>query len=165
MTSTGKLDARYAATYDEQVSYLFQLFGNQRYAAADPLMRKYIPKMSPGIEYAGYARPAAVWALGCIHENQASPELTQAFSERLKDAVSPFPERDIVRRMSAVSLARMGSRSELGTLRSFIHEDGPGRFTGPACRWGVWHLTGEVIPQPPPLVTGMNDWFLVPRQE
>lgn len=162
-TSTGKLDVRYAVAYDEQVGSLFQLFGKQRFASADSFMRKYIPKLTPGIDFAGYARPAAIWALGQIHENQAEPELTQAFSERLKDVTSMFPERDMVRRMAAVSLARMRSKSELETLRRFQMDDGPGRFAGPACRWGIQHLTGEVIKPPQPGVVGMNNWFLVPR--
>lgn len=142
---------------DRQLSELFQAFGLQNYAEADPLMRRFIPKTNA----AQAARPGAVWGLGWIHKDKAPPDLTEQFVGRLTDVFSPLPEFDPTRRASAVSLARMRSESTLETLREFAEFSSD--FATLACIWSVHYLTGEELPKPGPAQLGLANWFLVPH--
>jgi hypothetical protein len=138
------------------VAHLFVAFGDQRYRQADPLLRKYLPKIrSLGDE----ARPAAAWALGLIHEDDLQEDLVEIMVERLNDT-GPFGEDGEVRRMCAVAMGRMQAKSALPDLRKHsVTQDNAGR----ACLWAIERMTGE---KPPPLpeidAREIGGWFLMP---
>jgi HEAT repeat protein len=144
------------AGIDLQVAQLCQAFGEQRYTAAEPLLRKLVPKFP----LAENARSGAIWALGLLHEGKAPPDLPAQLEQRLADLSALFPESRMVKSMSAITLARMQSLSALPTLRKFSM-DGKGD-PALACVWAIEHLTKEKLP--PIAATDVADlnWFLVP---
>lgn len=143
---------------DWQLSELCQSFGLQRYAAAEPLMRKFIPKTDAAVQ----TRSGAIWALGWIHKDKAPPDLTAQLVERLRDVYSPMPEFGPIRRSCAVSLGRMRSESALKDLKEFSDFDS--EYATLACIWAVHYMTGEVIAPPGGGSYGMSNWFLVPLE-
>ena len=153
---SGKLDEN--MPHQAQAAQLFMAFGQMNYRPANEVMREYVPKnFSLGDE----SRPAAVWALGLIYRGEAPQDLTTQFVRRLQDVVSPErPETDYVRRMSAVSLARMESTDALPAIREFASPYGGN--VGLACMWAVEQMTGEKPPVIVPGVLSYHDWFLGP---
>lgn len=142
-----------------QLSQLFQLFGAMRYAPAQPLLMRLIPKHSP---YSGTARAAAVWALGKINRGNSNAALAQQLQGRLNDLSLLDPELDSVRIMSAEALGRMGSKSALGILRSYYLNNDPSRVCL-ACRWAIGRITGKQPALPQASVVYSNQ-FLPPTQ-
>src|SRR5262249_15854239 len=107
---------------DNQMSQLNQLLGARKYAPADPVLRKFLPKpMGSPSE----ARAAALWAVGRIHEGSTVPDLAKAAEARLNDIASIPPEDGRVRRMAAVLLGRLNAREALPSLRAFNNRAGP----------------------------------------
>lgn len=140
----------------DQVAHLFIAMGDHRYAAAEPLMRKYLPKdFTLGV----HSRASAAWALGLIHENDPQDDLIKIVVERLNDTQSLEPEIGEVRAMSAVSLGRMRAASVISSLRKHAgSETSPSR----ACDWAIKHLTGEPVPVFPSRQSEVSGWFLSP---
>ncbi|MCA9121555.1 MAG: hypothetical protein H6822_13205 [Planctomycetaceae bacterium] len=156
--AAGTHELRYAITIDMQLSQLFQAFGQLEYKPADPLMRKFIPKT---LFYGGSSRPAAVWALGKVNAGGVNEELSALFAQRLKDGLSPMPEFEDVRRMSAVGLGRMEAKPQLKSLRTFVTE--VPSSVGQACAWSIEHLTGETTEFSLEYAVSTMDWFLIPK--
>jgi HEAT repeat protein len=145
----------------EQVAQLFQTFGQMKYTAAVPLLRRFIPKSAP---FAIELRAAAIWALGFIDPGPQRAELARKLSGRLADAFGMFPEFPPVRRMSAVSLGRLKAKDQFATLRRFYKNDGPQTKIGLACRWAIREITGETLPGPTIYKAFQSRWFLVPLE-
>jgi len=158
----------------EQLEHLILALGQMRHQQADAVLRRFVPKPTwpapgepPSLEAFKQPRPraAAIWALGKIHADagsQAPGQVVAMFTERLADT-TPIPrEEPIVRRMAAVSLARMGHRESLTTLREFFDPANANDEIGRACAWAVAQLTGQAAT--PAGVTTLHhvDWFLVP---
>lgn len=140
----------------DQVAHLFIAMGDQRYAAAEPLMRAYLPKnFMIGI----HSRAAAAWALGWIHEDDVQADLVGVMGARLNDTSSLEPELNEVRRMCAVSLGRMGAQSALPILRKNAGIAAP---PARASDWAIEQITGEPVPVFPPRQTEIGGWFLSP---
>lgn len=142
-----------------QVSQVFQLFGETRYAPADPLMRKFVPKSTLQPD----ARGAACWALGYLKAAEPDEQLAETFAGRLADVGTPNPENELVRTMTAISLGRMQSESQLTTLRSFAEQHGPVDTVGLACLWAIEQITGEPMETIETLTFGVSGWFLQPQ--
>lgn len=144
---------------DEQLSQIFQAFGQMKFRPADALLREYVPKSeSLGIN----SRAAAIWALGHLHAGELDPTLVAQFQERLADILSIPPESDEVRRMAAVSLGRMGAEEALPTLREFYAPDGAVSYVTAACNWAITQLTGEEFPKAKDNLYTESGWFLEP---
>ncbi len=141
-----------------QESQLFQFFGEMRYAPAEPLMRQFVPKSTLLPE----ARGAACWALGHLKATAPDEDLAVAFAGRLADVASPNPENDLVRTMTAISLGRMKSESQISTLRTFADQHGPIDTVGLGCLWAVEQITGEPWERVETLTFGVSGWFLQP---
>jgi hypothetical protein len=135
---------------DDQISQLFQAFGEMKFTRCDSLLREQIPKSLTMIE----SRAAAIWVLGHFYAGNPQSDLSALFSERLADAASdPFddpedPEDARVRRMSAASLGRMQSKDALPTLRIYYEGETVNSPVGFVCGWAVHQITGEAIPKP-----------------
>lgn len=142
-----------------QESQIFQFFGEVRYAPGEPVMRKFIPKSTLLPD----ARGAACWALGHLKETAADEDLARAFAARLADVGGPNPENDLVRTMTAISLGRMNSESQLSTLRTFAEQHGPIDTVGLGCLWAIEQITGEPMETIETLTFGVSGWFLQPQ--
>lgn len=140
-----------------QSMQLFMAFGQMRYADAEPLLTRYVPKEHL---LGTFARAAAVWSLGLLHEGKATPDLSAALLARLGDHLSLDPESGEVRRMSAISLGRMKSVSAVPGIRRIIASDGG--YPKRASYWALEQLTGEAPPPPEQFQVVFADWFLAP---
>jgi HEAT repeat protein len=154
------------STIDHQLSQLNQFLGRQKYRPAEPVLRRFIPRMEMplanpvGVE----SRAAAIWALGLIHEGKSVPDLAPALEERLNDVSSIPPEDFRVRRMSAITLGRIKAKEALTSLRNFCPRHQPDLHPViNACGWAVEKLTGETFPPPKPILRVWRDWFLTPN--
>ena len=148
---------------EHRLSQLNQFMGQQKYRAADAVLRQFIPKRMDGI--LAEARAAAVWSLGLIHEGEGDAGLASALEARLLDTAGPPPEDARVRRMSAVTLGRLHAKSALPTFRKFC----PTLVLGQdpiynSCVWAINQITGEPIQPPPTSQVVRRDWFLTPEQ-
>lgn len=131
---------------------LFNAFGDQLYAPAEPLLMAYVPKnFNIGVD----ARVAAVWALGMLHEDDPVESLVADLVARMEDN-GQFPEIEDVRNMSGVSLGRMRAESALDSIERFAGEG----LTG--SQWALQRLTGKEPPKPRPNRVLIDDWFLAP---
>ncbi|NNM88352.1 MAG: HEAT repeat domain-containing protein, partial [Phycisphaerae bacterium] len=117
----------------DELAQLLQLFGKTRYRPASGLMEKFIPKHSP---YDVTARAAAIWALGKIYAGNRKSPLVELFQGRLADESLMDPEAPVVRRMAAISLARLGSTASLSELQGFYVEE-PTSPKPVRCRWSA----------------------------
>jgi HEAT repeat protein len=130
---------------DNQLAQLNQFLGQQKYAPADSVLRKFVPKITnPMI---AEARAGAIWALGKILEGKTDAGLATALTERLNDIRSIPPEAGQVRWMAAVTLARIKATESLPSLRM----NSPGEelsvnVVPNACSWAVAQLTGQKMP-------------------
>jgi HEAT repeat protein len=153
-----------AEALDHQLSQLHQLLGQQKYAAAEPVLREFIPHLAAkpiGPE----ARASAIWALGLLHEGQAVPDLAAALEARLNDTNSVPPELVEVRYMSAISLARMQAKTAVASLRKhYSNREPSGNPVNNACGWAIERITGEAYPPPKTIYSHRRDWFLVPEK-
>ena len=152
---------KYKAINGAKAVQIFQLFGQLKYRTAHDLLMRYVPKSAP---VDTEARVAAVWALGYLYEGKENEHLATLLVDRLSDEAGNNPEQVSVRRMCAVSLARMKAHSHLESIRSFYR---PNYFDEVvlACRWAVTDLTGIELPPPAPFPVRLEKWFLMPYDE
>jgi HEAT repeat protein len=144
---------------DHQLSQLNQFLGQQKYAAADGILKRFIPKR-PMFE----ARAAAIWALGLLHEGKPLPELVTVLEARLNDSAMP-PEDSRVRLTSALTLGRLNAKQALPSLRNGFSERAPSlNPVNNACGWAIAQITGHAMPPPRTIQQANRDWFLIPNQ-
>jgi HEAT repeat protein len=148
---------------DHQISQLNQFIGQQKYQAADSLLRQQLPPrgQQPPLPE---SRAAAVWALGILHEGKPDPALAKILEERLNDYRSIPPEFPQVRLMSAITLARMEVREALTSIRKYYHGKPANDLVNNACGWAIARLTGEAMPPPETVRRVQTEWFLVPAR-
>jgi HEAT repeat protein len=143
---------------DHQLSQLNQLLGLMKYEPAEALLRQFIPKQFT----LGESRPAAIWALGLLHDAKVDPAFVAALEGRLNDAGPMKPERSEVRLMAAVTLGRMKAKQALPSLKKFWRGRLSDEPLNNACGWAVEQITGEPIPPAVPTRILQQSWFLVP---
>jgi HEAT repeat protein len=144
-----------------QLSQLNQFLGEQKYADADAMLRRFIPHHAD--KPLDECRGAAIWALGRIHEGKMEQALADALSDRLNDIRSIPPEDMRVRRMSAVGLGRMKVEAALPNLRLYCPEhEASGDSVHDACGWAIAQITGEAMLPPKTVRAVRRDWFLTP---
>ncbi|MEX0777988.1 MAG: hypothetical protein WD042_19975 [Phycisphaeraceae bacterium] len=146
----------------DELTQLFQTFGQLKHAPAEALMRKFIDKNSG---YTGMSRQAAIWALGHLHDGQPDARLAGLLAGRLSDVNPLAPEATEVRRMSAVSIGRMKAKGQLGALRKFYEQEKDTADIGGACRWAIIQITGQDMPPLKAVDQPMRGWFLEPSGE
>jgi HEAT repeat protein len=148
---------------DHQLSQLNQLLGQQKHGSADAVLREFIPRMetSNGPPGGEESRAAAIWALGVIHEGKTVAELVPVLINRLNDRRPPLPEDARVRRMAAITLARMKATRALPSLRYYCPDRKPSlNPLANACGWAIAALTGEAMLPAETIRTPRRDWFL-----
>jgi HEAT repeat protein len=158
---------------DQQTSQLVQFLGMAKYRPASELFRRFIPPYLGPLNPGGIPPPpnpigaetrvAAFWAFGKIHEGETVPDLSRAVLARLNAVGPPDGEAVRVRRMAAISLARMKDTGALPSLRLYFAEKKPNLdVVNNACGWGIEQLTGERVPPAGIIEWHYIDWFLFP---
>lgn len=139
---------------------LMMALGVMRYAEADALLRRYVPKDSP---FPPQMRAYAIWALGHVHKDTPEESLVDALVERLTDTESENPEAEVVRLYSAMALGLMRAEAVLPTLED--SGGGGGSYElRMVCRWAVERITGE----PQPAIGAPRrrpQWFIEPMSD
>lgn len=144
---------------DEKLALIMAL-GVMRYAEADEMLRRYVPKTSP---FGSQTRAAAVWTLGQIHRDNVDEALARQLLARMTDTESLEPEADNVRHYAAIALGLMGAEKAVPTLDE-KREAGGGYQLSLAFRWAAERITGESRPsiEPP---ARRPQWFLEPLED
>jgi HEAT repeat protein len=151
------------AFIDYQLSQLNQFLGQQKYATADNLLQKFVPRFTPTLPVE--SRAAAIWALGLLHEGKTDADLAARIEDRLKDVGTMPPEDTRVRWMSAITLGRMGAKDSLPSLRQFFTAGEPSQDpVNNACGWAIARITGEALPLGRTIRGTQLDWFLTPSE-
>jgi HEAT repeat protein len=142
---------------DAQGAMLCETLGLMKYAPADAVLRKYIPK---NLVLGELTRSGAIWALGHLHAGKPDEPLARLMTERLTEPASAIPmEMFRVRHACAISLGRMQAKSQVEPMRKFPHVGLD--VTSMAIRWSIHELTGESLPEPErPVVAVKAKWFL-----
>lgn len=159
LKATGRtLPPSTALGMDEQLSQLAQYLGHQKYLPASATFRALIPAGTGPLE----TRAAAIWALGKIHEGQSNLGFEALVEGRL-NAVQPTDyEMPLLRRMCAVTLARVDARDAVKSLRQHYF----GRPTDDdalnASGWALERMTGEKVPPPTDILLPQINFFAVP---
>jgi HEAT repeat protein len=150
---------------DHETSQLLQFIGVQRYAAADKLLRRFIPRPTRGHIVGQESRAAAIWSLGLLHEGKNPHDLVDLLVERLSDTASRPPEDFRVRWMSAVGLGRMKAVDRIAGLRQYqLNVEPNDDPINNACCWAIEQLTGKKMPQARTIYKPERDWFLIPQK-
>jgi hypothetical protein len=148
---------------EHQLSQINQFLGEQRFAGADAMLRRFIPKPDMTQPRLSEARAAAIWALGLVHAGKPTPGLSDELEGRLTDAGKP-PEDERVRAMSAISLGRIKALDKLATLRRICPDQQANNSRlHNACGWAIEQLTGAPLKAPEPLPRRIR-WFLMPNE-
>jgi HEAT repeat protein len=148
-------------TMDHQLSQLNQFLGRRKYAAADDVLRRYIPRRSDNSW--PEARAAAIWALGLIHEGKPVADLAALLEQRLNDTGTLPRENDQVRMMAAIGLGRLKAEDALPSLRHACPNFAPSlNPVSNASGWAIEQITGEAMPAPKAIRKPRRDWFLMP---
>jgi HEAT repeat protein len=146
---------------DHQLSQLNQFLGRQKYAAADDVLRRYVPRRADNSW--PECRAAAIWALGRIHEGKPDAGLAGLFEQRLNDTRTLPQENEQVRFMAAIGLGRLKAADALPSLRGNRPDSEPSlNFVSNACGWAIEQITGEAMPPPKAIRKPRRDWFLMP---
>lgn len=138
-------------------SQLIQLMGLMKYAPAEPVLRKIIPKDSAR----SMDRQAAFWTLGLLHEGKPDRTLIRQFAKRANDGMGMNPEDGQVRVMAVVAIGYMKDKASLGTMNRWINNQEDNTLAI-ASRWAVGQITGQRPPEPVPAAYKVTGWFLEP---
>jgi hypothetical protein len=154
---------------DRQLSHLVQFFGQARYREADAALRALVPRfvrpgLPPGFTPVGpEARAAAIWALGFLHEGKPDGPLVTLVEGRLTGDGIFGPDDPRVRRMAAVTLARLDAKQSLPALRERASGTQPSTdIVVNASRWAVGQLTRDPVPPAGVVESPRRQWFLTP---
>jgi HEAT repeat protein len=157
------------AELDLHLSHLIQFLGRSRYEPASTVLRPMVtrflkPGMPPVFTPVGpEARAATIWALGLLHEGKSDERLESLIEGRLTGDGAMGRDDPRVRRMAAISLARLKANKSLAVLREFSYGTAPDTdIVVNASRWAVGHLTGEPVPPAGIVEALQRNWFLIP---
>ncbi len=142
---------------DACLSYLFEAVGQAKFAAAAPVLLKFVPKR---FDQGPMSRSAAVWALGHIFAEDPPDQLVGAFIGRMGDSARVGPEYLSVREAAAVGLGRMKIKRALEPRRTAMEMMTRGRRLWVACEWAIAQITNTEQPETPPLRLAPTSPFL-----
>ena len=117
-------------------SFLFEAFGKNRYQAAVPMLRIYVPKN--GHKMGDVARASAIWALGTTLQSSRDEPLARQLAQRMLDESISDPEDELVQFTSALALGWLGVPGSVGDLRRVVAE--PPAPLGLARNWSLEQL-------------------------
>ncbi|WP_237729406.1 HEAT repeat domain-containing protein [Schlesneria paludicola] len=152
---------RFHPPIDPQVAHLFEACAVMRAAEVTPMIIRYVPKNSSMGER---SRSAAIWAIGVLLNGNPNETAADALMKRIEDD-SPPDESVLVKQHCVIALARMKAIEHAPALRQSIATNVPPTAMGLAKRWAIKELTGEVLPEPIPMLADQGEWFLEPVLE
>jgi hypothetical protein len=145
---------------DVQVGHLCEALGLMKYAPAEPLLRRYIPK---DYSMGEMSRSGAIWGLGHLHAGIPDEPLAVLMVERLTEPPGMNPSEMMrVRFACAISIARMKAKSQAARIRKYLGPDEIVDTAPLAIRWAYEELTGETLPPSRPAIISRAGWFLEP---
>jgi HEAT repeat protein len=145
-----------AEDVNEQLGQIFQAFGEMKYAAAMPLLKRCCQKN--GMTFP--LRSAAVWAVGMIKADDSEPELVKLFSQRILDEDIFNPEGQVVKQTCAIALGRMKSQDAVQLLLDKHNtQENTSRFKW-ACSWALNQINGHPILEMDDIKVAPGVWFL-----
>jgi HEAT repeat protein len=148
---------------DAQLAQLCESMGQAKYAAAAPVLAKFIPKIVLKI-FGAKSRIAAIWALGIIDEKQPPANIVAQMVERLEDDQTLDPEDLGVRQSCAISLGRMRAKEAIDGLRvNYPMRLSTSAFVC-ACAWAMERITGQKQEIAPVERIYYLGWFLEPNR-
>ena len=113
-------------------------------------------------------RASATWAAGLIYEGDLTgdPKLEEALLARLNDEAPMPPEDDLVKRMAAISLARIGSTGEetIKSLWKYYHRTKPFGPLRNGTEYALQRLIGEEFSTPDPKTYTSGPWLIEPYE-
>ena len=141
---------------NEQLAQIFQAFGQTRYAAALPVLKRSVRKN--GMSFP--VRAAAIWAAGQINTDKPDPQLVKLCYERIMDEDMFNPEAGIVKQACVIALGQMKSKDSVQFLRERHDvQENISRFKW-ACSWSLNRINGHPILKYDPMVIAPGVWFL-----
>jgi hypothetical protein len=145
-------------TLDKQGAHLFEALGQMKYEPAEPLMKRYVPK---DYGMGEYSRSGAIWGLGKLHVGKPDESLASAIAGRvIESPMAMPPEMDRVRLAGTIALAHMKATSQATPLRGFTGQASGEHYI--ALQWSLKEITGEQLPDRPPVPRFRAGWFLEP---
>lgn len=141
------------------LAHTFEALGNSDYKPATPLLKRWISKSEPRVNYE-IPRYSAVWAIGRIHEGSEDTALATQLKQRFLDVDSFLPETSTVRYTAGIALGRIGFVQVVPDLKTFARIGN--EEADLAAAWSVERLTGEVFPPPKPQIESGALWRVVP---
>ncbi len=153
---------------NEQFAHLYQMFGQMKYKPATKLLMRFTNKVE---QLRFRIRASAGWALGKIWEDDltGAPGLEDLLYTRLTDEAPIPPEDNLVKRMCAIGLARIGSSNQKtidalekyreATTRQGVPSFSP-LYTGSV--WALTKLTGKNYPEPVTETFNEGPWLIQP---
>lgn len=146
---------------DAQVAHLCEALGLMKYAPAEPLLKRFIPK---NLVLGDLSRGGAIWALGHLHAGVPDEPLGELLIGRLTESSMMLPaEVTRVRVASAISLGRMQAKSQIKRIRAYLGSTGSHDPVSLAIHWAIHEITGEPLPKlDRPTISAKSNWFLQP---
>jgi hypothetical protein len=126
---------QWADTFDEshaiRVAHLLEAFGIHRFAPAQELLMRYVPRTD---KFHLVNRISGTWAAGKMWETQSNPGLQSQLHARITDKNNLSPELESVRFAATLALGFLADPSSRQTLEAM---DEPGRPIGYATTWAI----------------------------
>jgi hypothetical protein len=89
-----------------RLSFLFEVFGRNRYEPVLPMLRKYVPR--DNFKMGNLTRTSAIWAIGKTMKQQDDPALRAQLHERVLDLGTMLPENYLVGYACLLTLGEFG---------------------------------------------------------
>lgn len=144
----------------EQVCHIFQAFGEMKYKPAERMVVKTIGLNTP--LYPFQVRASAAWAIGMYYEENPDKRIVGILEGRVSHELPQPPEGVIVKRMAAVSLARMKSVESIPLLERYFYSSPPADYLKWTCAWALGELGKEMGEEPTTIEVFSSNWFLEP---
>jgi len=103
-----------------RLSFLFEVFGRNRYEPVLGMLRKYIPK--DNFKMGNLTRASAIWAIGKIMKDQDDPKLRAQLGERILDLSTRMPENYLVGYACILTLGEFGFLDSKSVVERYTAE-------------------------------------------
>tara|TARA_R110002072_G_C7978996_1_gene536101 strand:+ start:121459 stop:123372 length:1914 start_codon:yes stop_codon:yes gene_type:complete len=141
------------------LAHVFEALGRGKYKPAIPLLKRWIPKAAPRVNF-DVPRSSAIWALGWLFNDSRDATLARQLKDRFVDVLSPIPETGPARFAAGIALGRIGVVKFAPDLKAFAERGND--ESDLAAAWAVECLTGEMFPPPKPEIDEGGPWSVVP---
>lgn len=144
----------------EQVCHIFQAFGEMNYKPAEKLVVKSIALNTPF--YSFQIRASAAWAIGFYYVDNPDERIVGILEARVAYEAPMPPEGIVVKRMAAISLARMNSVESIPLLERYFYSSPATDYLKWTCAWAMGQLGKEIEEKPGTIDVFSINWFMEP---